>query len=147
VGGISNGRTMAAAFMLGAEGVMMASRFMATKECLVHENIKEELVRRQEHETTLICKSVHLQARAIKNRNTMDVLELESKGCGFEEILPHITGQRIAAAWKTGDVELAPMMVGQSIGLIKDVPSCRELMDRMMKEVAEQISHVKSRIQ
>ena len=68
VGGIADGRSLAAALMLGAEGVMMATRFMATKECQVHDNIKQEIVRRQEHDTTLICKSIDLQARALKNR-------------------------------------------------------------------------------
>ena len=62
VGGIADGRSLAAALMLGAEGVMMATRFMATKECQVHDNIKQEIVRRQEQDTTLICKSIHLQA-------------------------------------------------------------------------------------
>ena len=63
---------------------MMASRFMATQECQVHENIKQELIRRQENETTLICKSIHLQGRALKNKNVKDILELEEKGCSFE---------------------------------------------------------------
>jgi len=76
--------------MLGAEGVMMATRFMATKECQVHDNIKQEIVRRQEQDTTLICKSIHLQARALKNRNVEDILAIEKRGGGFEEILPLI---------------------------------------------------------
>ena len=147
VGGIANGKSMAAAFMLGAEGVMMASRFMATQECQVHENIKQELICRQENETTLICKSIHLQGRALKNKNVKDILELEEKGCSFEEILPYIVGTRIRAAWESGDVDLAPMMVGQSIGLIHDIPTCRELFDRMMYEAEARISLIKSKIQ
>src|SRR5208337_309623 len=67
-GGIADGRTMAAALALGAEGVMMATRFAATQECEVHDNIKQELIRRQEFETVLICKSIGLQGRAIKNK-------------------------------------------------------------------------------
>jgi nitronate monooxygenase len=146
VGGIANGRTMAAALMLGAEGVMMASRFMATKECLVHDNIKQELIRRQEHETTLICKSIHLQARALKNKNVDDILAIEARGGDFGEILPHIMGKRISDAWETGDVDLAPMMVGQSIGLIHNISTCEELLEEMMRDAEEQISLIKSRI-
>jgi len=146
VGGIANGRTMAAALMLGAEGVMMASRFMVTRECRIHENIKQELIRRQEHETTLICKSIHLQARALKNKNVNDILAIEERGGSFEEILPLIMGKRISDAWKTGDVELAHMMVGQSIGLIHDIPTCEELLEEMMREAEERISSMKSRI-
>ena len=146
VGGIANGRTMAAALMLGAEGVMMASRFMVTRECRIHENIKQELIRRQEHETTLICKSIHLQARALKNKNVNDILAIEERGGSFEEILPLIMGKRISDAWETGDVDLAPMMVGQSIGLIHDIPTCEELLEEMMREAEERISSMKSRI-
>ncbi|HQG32002.1 MAG TPA: nitronate monooxygenase, partial [Deltaproteobacteria bacterium] len=80
VGGMVNGKTMAAAMMLGAQGVMMATRFMATKECMIHNNIKEELKKRQEYETALICKSIHLQARALRNRNVDAVLEVEARG-------------------------------------------------------------------
>lgn len=146
VGGIANGKTMAAALMLGAEGVMMASRFMATKECQIHDNIKQELIRRQEHETTLICKSIHLQARALRNKNVNDILAIEERGGSFEEILPLIMGKRISDAWETGDVDLAPMMVGQSIGLIHNIPTCEELLEEMMRDAEEQISSIKSRI-
>jgi nitronate monooxygenase len=91
-GGIANGKTVASALMLGAEGVMMASRFMATQECEVHENIKQELVSRQEQHTTLICKSINLQGRALKNEIVECVLETEAKGGGLEEIIPLISG-------------------------------------------------------
>ncbi|HQH17257.1 MAG TPA: nitronate monooxygenase, partial [Smithella sp.] len=64
VGGVADGRTLAAALALGAQGVMMATRFVATKECEVHDNIKQEILRRQEFETALICKSIGLQGRA-----------------------------------------------------------------------------------
>src|SRR5512137_1559414 len=73
-GGIADGRTLAAALTLGAQGVMMASRFIATKECQVHENIKNELIRRQEFETILFGKSIGLQGRALKNRVINEIL-------------------------------------------------------------------------
>ena len=72
----------------------MATRFVATKECEVHDNIKQELIRRQENETTLICKSIGLQGRAIKNKIVEEVLALEAKGGGLEELIPLISGQR-----------------------------------------------------
>jgi NADH:quinone reductase (non-electrogenic) len=140
VGGIADGRTMAAAMMLGAEGVMMASRFMATKECMVHNNIKNEIVKRQEFETGLICKTLGLQGRALKNKTVNQVLELEAKGCTFEDLYPLIAGTRVKEAWETGDIDVAPMMVGQSIGLINDVPTCGELMERMVREAGERLA-------
>ncbi len=145
VGGIANGKTMAAALMLGAEGVMMASRFMATKECPVHDNIRQELVRRQENDTALICKSVNLQGRALKNKVVKDILAVEAGGGGLDKIIPLMAGDRCKRAWAEGDVDVAPMMVGQSIGLIHDVVTCKELLKRMADEAEEQIAKVSAK--
>lgn len=142
VGGIADGRSMAAAMVLGADGVMMATRFVATKECEVHDNIKQHLIKRHENDTALICKSIGLQGRAIRNKVVEDVLALEAKGCGFEELLPLIAGKKVKEAWETGNVDLAPMMMGQSVGLVHDVPSCRELIERMARDAKEEISRV-----
>lgn len=141
-GGIADGRTMAAALALGAEGVMMATRFVATKECEVNYAIKEELVRRQEYETAIICRSIGLQGRAIKNKVVQEVLSLEEKGCKLEDLLPLISGQRVQEAWRTGDVDSAPMMMGESVGLVKDIPTCKELIERMVKEAQTAIERL-----
>jgi nitronate monooxygenase len=134
VGGIADGRSLAAALTLGAQGVMMASRFIATSDCDAHDNIKQELVRRQENDTTLICKSIGLQGRALKNKIICEVLDAEEKGLGFEAIIPLIAGQRIKKAWENGNVEDAPLMVGQSIGHIREILSCKELLKKMHDE-------------
>lgn len=139
VGGIADGRTLAAALALGAQGVMMATRFVATKECEVHDNIKQELIRRQEHETALICKSIGLQGRAIKNKVVEEVLSLEAKGCGLEELIPLISGERVKEAWQSGNVDVAPMMMGQSVGLVNDIPTCKKLIERMVSEAKTDI--------
>ncbi len=136
VGGIADGRTMAAALLLGAQGVMMASRFIATKECVVHENVKQELVKRQEFETTLFGKSIGLQGRALKNKVVEEILAVEARCGGLQELIPLISGERMKAVWEKGDVDNAPLMVGQSIGLIKNIPSCKELLDNMAREAA-----------
>ena len=146
VGGIANGKTMAAALMLGAQGVMMATRFLTSKECNIHENLKNKLIDSQELDTTLICKSIGLQARALKNKNVLGVLDLEARGASLEEIIPMITGERISQAWETGDVDLAPLMVGQSVGLIHKIMTCKELVEGMMKEAEEQIALVSGKI-
>lgn len=137
VGGIGDGRTMAAALALGAEGVMMASRFIATLECEAHENIKQELIRRQEFETVLYGKSIGLQGRGLRSRIIEEVLAIEARNGGFEELIPLLSGQKVKQAWETGDVDYAPLMVGQSIGLINDIPTCQELLDRMAREAKE----------
>ena len=142
VGGIANGISLAGALALGAEGVMMASRFIAVKECEVHENIKRELVKRQEVDTTLICKTLHLQGRALKNKVVEEICAIEQRGGSFEELYPLLAGERTMSAWQNGDVEAAPLMVGQSIGLIHDIPSCKELLDGMAREAKAQINRV-----
>ncbi len=146
VGGIADGRSMAAALTLGAEGVMMASRFMATKECPIHDNIKREILRRQEHETTLICKSIGLQGRALKNKTVEEVLKLEAQKCSIMDLIPLISGKRVAEAWETGNVDIAPMMVGQSIGLIRDIPTVQELLERMVEEAKEHLKKAQDRL-
>jgi nitronate monooxygenase len=131
---------MAAALMLGADGVMMATRFLATKECDIHDNWKQEFVKRQEYETALICKSLGLQGRALRNKTVEKVLEVEAQGGGLDDLMPLISGQRGRESWFSGDVDDAPVYVGQSIGLIHDVPTVAELLDSMMKEAEEQIT-------
>ncbi|MDP2854711.1 MAG: nitronate monooxygenase [Smithellaceae bacterium] len=137
VGGIADGWGLAAALSLGAEGVMMASRFIATKECEVHENIKQELIRRQEFDTIIYGKSIGLQGRGLKSKVIEEVLAIEARHGGFEELIPLLSGQKVKEAWETGDVDYAPLMVGQSIGLIHDIPTCKELMERMAAEAKE----------
>jgi len=140
VGGIADGRSLAAALNLGAHGVMMASRFIATKECLVHDKIKEELVNRKEFETTIFGRSIGLQGRALMNDIVQEIIAIEEKGGGLEELIPLMGGDRIKKAWEEGDVQVAPLMVGQSIGLIHDVPTCADLLKTMGREAEETLN-------
>ena len=131
-GGVADGRGLAAALALGGSGVMMASRFIATQECLANVKIKEELVRRQEFETTMICKTLNMQMRCLKNVIAQKVLDVEAGNGTFEDVLPYMLGEKSKTAWEVGDADMAPLAVGQSIGLINDVPTCRELLERMV---------------
>ncbi len=144
VGGIADGRTMAAALALGAQGVMMASRFIATKECEVHDNIKQELIRRQEFDTVIYGKSIGLQGRGLKSKVLEEVLAIEERHGGFEELIPLLSGQKVKEAWENGDVNYAPLMVGQSIGLINDIPTCQELLERMAAEAKDSLARANS---
>jgi len=133
-GGIVDGRGLAAALSLGADGVLMASRFLATEECQLHPAIKEEFIKRQEYETTLVGKSLNLQGRTLKNKLAEKVLEIEADKGGIEKLAPFLTGMRIIPASQNGDVDGALWYVGQSIGLIKKVTTCKELIDGMVQE-------------
>ena len=115
----------------------MASRFMATKECKMHNNVKQELVKREEFETTLYGKTIELQGRALKNSVIKQVQELEARHAKLEEMAPLLMGARQVKIWDDGDVEAGMIPVGQSIGLIHDVISCKELMERMGKEAED----------
>ncbi len=136
-GGIVDGRSMAAALCLGAEGVLMGTRFIATKECQVHSHIWEELIKREEHETAMVCKTINLQGRALKNELTLQILELEEKGVDLAELVSLMSGQRSLKAWQTGDVDNAPLMVGQSVGLIKEIPTCAEMIQTMVNDARD----------
>jgi len=145
-GGITNGRSMAAAMVLGADGVMMATRFIATTECPAHPAIKEELVRRSENDTVLICRTLKLQMRALKNDLVRQVLEAEGQHRSTEEIVALISGEKSRKAWESGDVENAPFAVGQSVGLIKDIVTCQSLLETMVQEAKEIIASVARRL-
>jgi NAD(P)H-dependent flavin oxidoreductase YrpB (nitropropane dioxygenase family) len=133
-GGIANGVGLAAALCLGAEGVMMATRFINTHECKVHQKVYEEMIKRQENETALYGNSIGLQGRGLLNDSIRSVIEIEAKGGSFEEIIPHISGAMGDEIWQEGNMNTGLVAVGQSIGLIHDVVSCKELLDRMASD-------------
>jgi NAD(P)H-dependent flavin oxidoreductase YrpB (nitropropane dioxygenase family) len=133
-GGIASGVGLAAALCLGAEGVMMASRFINTHECKVHPNVYQEMIDRQENDTALYGNSIGLQGRALINDSIRKVLEIEARGGALEEILPHIHGELGDEIWLQGKMDKGLIAVGQSIGLIHDVVSCQELLDTMVRD-------------
>lgn len=142
-GGMANGKGLAAALSLGAEGILMASRFICTDECVVHDNVRQELIRRQENDTVLYGNTIGLQGRALLNKTMKEVLEIEKRCGGLNEILPLIAGTLGPEIWEEGNMDVGSINVGQSIGLIHDVVSCKELLDRMVKEAEETIDKVK----
>lgn len=135
-GGVANGRTLAAALILGAEGVMMASRFIATPECRVHQRVKDELIKRQEFETTIYGKSIGLQGRTLINEVSKKIAELESQHDKLEELALFLMGSRQITVWSDGDVNAGLIPVGQSIGLIHDIVNCKDLVEGMVKDAA-----------
>ena len=140
-GGMGDGRSLMAALSLGASGMMMASRFVATKEVNIHQNVKDELVNRKETDTTLVCKTLHMQGRALKNETTDSILALEASGQATDEIYKLMSGARSKIAWETGDVQATNFMVGQSIGLIHDCPTVAELIQNIVTQ-AEKVTEV-----
>lgn len=135
-GGIADGRGMAAAFALGAEGVNMGTRFFATQEAPVHPQIKQALVNATERDTKLIFRTLKNTTRVLKNAVSEEVVATENRpgGCTFEDIRHLVAGARGNAALQAGDVDGGSIAAGQVVGLIDDIPSCADLIERMVAD-------------
>jgi len=133
-GGISDARGFVAALALGAEGVLMGTRFMASQECNTHPKVKEWLLQLHETDTMLIQRSMRNTSRVVRTPYTEKIAEMEKKGAKLEELLPLLSGQRGRKAYDTGDFSQATISVGQTVGLIHDIPSAKEIIDRIISE-------------
>lgn len=142
-GGIADGRGIAAAFMLGASGVQMGTRFVATKECQVHENYKEKIIKAKDIDTRVTGRSTGHPVRTLRNDMTKKYLELESKGATLEE-LEYLTLGALRKAVQEGDMKNGSVMSGQIAGLVKEELTCKELMERLVKETDEILTGAKN---
>ena len=133
-GGIGDGRAMAAALTLGAEGINMGTRFMCTREAPVHEHIKQALVKAGERDTNLIFRTLHNTARVLKNKVSDEVVAMEKRGTTFEEVRPLVVGTRGKAAMASGEVDGGIVSAGMVVGLIHDIPTCAELIERIVAD-------------
>jgi nitronate monooxygenase len=118
-GGICDARGLVAALALGAEGILMGTRFMASKECEVHPNIRKWMLGLSEADTMVILHSIGVANRVVKNSQTEKVRKLEQKGATLEELLPLISGRIGEQTYQVGDTDNAMISVGQGIGLIR----------------------------
>ena len=135
-GGIVDGHGLVAALALGAEAVVMGTRFFVTRESPVHDAIKEVMVQADETATSMVLTSLE-PARALRNRVLGEIAELEDKGAGIAELYPLVAGKRGLRAYQKGDAEDALIPCGQGVGLIGDIPTVAELMDRVMAQATE----------
>ena len=145
-GGIADGRGMAAALVLGAEGVNMGTRFVCTQEAPVHDRIKQALVNGSERDTRLMFRSMGNTARVFANAVAEEVIAAERRpgGCAFEDVRALVSGARGKAALETGELDAGPVWAGQVIGLIDDVPTCAALLERMVAECRQQLARAAS---
>ena len=136
-GGFADGRGLMAALALGAAGVNMGTRFMATKECPIHEDFKKKLIDSQENETVLVMKSLMNPSRVLKTPGSEKILELEAKGATLEELAPHISGRASAGGWKEGTFDQGMYPGGQVVGRIHDNPTVAELIQSIVDQAVE----------
>ncbi|MBW7863984.1 MAG: nitronate monooxygenase [Candidatus Hydrogenedentes bacterium] len=133
-GGFCDGRSLVAALALGAEAVLMGTRFMAAKESPMHDNFKQWMVEAQETDTMVVERSIRNAARIMKNEAALTVARMEAEGATLQELLPVIAGRVGRDAYLSGDINLGTIACGQVVGRIHDVPSVRDIIDGVIAE-------------
>ena len=134
-GGYGDGRGLAAALVLGAEGINMGTRFCATKEAPIHDKVKALLVANDERATHLIFRKFRNTGRVSKTSVSDQVVEISAReGAVFEDIQPLVSGAKGRIALESGDLEAGLIWAGQIQGLIHDIPSCADLIDRIVAQ-------------
>ena len=138
-GGIGDGRGLAAALCLGAEGIEMGTRFVATRECIAHEAYKQALIQGRETDTILIERSLGRPGRALHNAFADAIVRAESEGRPQEEVLALVSGAVNRTAAIAGDLEHGFVWAGQVMGLINDMPTVRDLLQRMVEDAQQRL--------
>lgn len=133
-GGIADGRGMAAAFMLGASGIQMGTRFLTAEECTVHPNYKEKVLKAKDRDTIVTGKSLGHPVRALKNRMTRDFAEKELDPKTTPDELEAMGAGALRRAAKEGDVKTGSIMCGQIAGLVKEEGTCKEIIEGIVSD-------------
>ncbi|KAI4112861.1 MAG: hypothetical protein LQ345_006056 [Seirophora villosa] len=147
-GGFADGQGLAAALSLGAEGINMGTRFMCTVEAPIHVKVKEAIVEAQETDTELVLRRWRNTSRLFSNKVAREAVkvERESESGKFEDVAPYVSGKRGREVFLNGDVDHGVWTAGQVIGLIHDIPTCKELVERIEKEAEETLIRASSLI-
>jgi NADH:quinone reductase (non-electrogenic) len=134
-GGFGDARGLVAALALGADGINMGTRFMCTVESPIHQRVKEQIVANDERATDLIFRTLHNTARVARNAISREVVAIERKGGATIQDVAHlVAGQRGRKVYEEGDPDFGIWSAGMVQGLIHDIPSCAELVSRIMAE-------------
>ena len=140
-GGFADARGLVAALALGAEGINMGTRFMCTKESPIHQSIKEQIVANDERQTELIFRTMRNTSRVARNTVSQQVVAMEKEGTTFDQIRHLVAGSRGRQVFVTGDPNEGIWSAGQVQGLIHDIPSCAELVFRIVREAESMIEN------
>ncbi len=133
-GGVSDGRGVTALLALGAEAVIIGTRLLVTKECPIHDNIKNALCDASELDTMLVMRSIGATHRVWNNAAAQKCLKIEDADQGFEAIIDAVAGEKARKMFNQGDLDSGILALGQTIGLIHDIPTVKELFDRIMED-------------
>jgi putative enoyl-[acyl-carrier-protein] reductase II len=144
-GGIADARGFIAALALGAEGVVIGTRFVATQECPAHARIKEWFLKARETDTMIIQRSIRNAVRAIRNQAAEKVFFMEERGASLQELMTVISGQIGKKALQEGDLEGAIIPCGQCVGLIHEIKSVKEVIEEIIqgaKSILEKLNSI-----
>jgi len=145
-GGFGSGSGLAAALALGADAVIMGTRFMLSKEAPMHEEVKRYLVGLKETETVLILRSLKNSIRVVRNEVAEQILALEAQGAGLEEIIPLAKGERGFELMQKGDLSAGILACGQVIGLLNEIPTVREIIETIVHEAAIALEQARGKV-
>ena len=135
-GGMADARSLVAALAMGAQGMNMGTRFIATKEAPVHENVKQALLKATELDTRLVMRALRNTERVLTNRNVEKLIEIEKekgKSLKIEDIMDQVAGV-YPKVMLEGDMDAGAWSCGMMVGLIHDIPTVKELIDRIMAD-------------
>ncbi|MFC3068976.1 NAD(P)H-dependent flavin oxidoreductase [Phenylobacterium soli] len=136
-GGFGDARGLVAALALGADGINMGTRFMCTVESPIHQKIKEQIVANDERATDLIFRTMHNTSRVAKNAVSQQVVAMEKEGAKFEDVRELVAGSRGRSVYEIGDQDAGIWSAGMVQGLIHDIPTCADLITRIVREAEE----------
>lgn len=135
-GGVGDGRGFAAAMMLGASGVQMGTRFLVSKECVIHQNYKDRVLKAKDIDTVVTARSTGHPVRQLRNKMTREYLRMEKEGCSFEG-MESLTIGSLRKAVQEGDADFGSMMSGQIAGMVNKEQSCQEMIAEIMEEAGK----------
>lgn len=141
-GGVADGRGLIAALALGAEGVVMGTRFVATQECWIHQHFKEWIQSASEIDTIICQRSINNMLRAAKNSAALTCIEMEKQGANLQELMTVIAGTLGKACYQKGDIDNGIFAIGQCIGLINAIPTVAELIAQIIKEAQQTLLQI-----
>ena len=141
-GGVSDGRSFLAMRALGAEGVIMGTRLLTTQEAPIHDNLKQALIAAEEVDTRLILRTVEATHRVWNNAAARKCCDLESEGCELADLLDVAAGVKAKKMYDEGDLDIGIVSCGQGIGLCRDIPTIKDLFERMVEEASVRLAQL-----
>ncbi|MHA1652091.1 MAG: NAD(P)H-dependent flavin oxidoreductase [Candidatus Helarchaeota archaeon] len=141
-GGIADGRGLAAVLALGAQAGLIGSRLLMTKECPIHDNLKQALLKASIYDTILVMKSVNATHRVWNNKAAQRILELEASKSDQSEIFNAAAGAKAKKMYDEGDLAAGIISCGQGVGLARDIPTVKEFFDRTIKKAEKIIQNL-----